>query len=80
VLHSQVPRPQLVQQLGLVPAPKGPIEILNAFAPPISTASPHPCCVPPLLAYADLLVSQQPADAVLAQELSARFLTDLLSK
>jgi hypothetical protein len=78
VLHSQVPRPQLVQLLGLVPAPHGPIELLNAFAPPLAAASPDPCCVPPLLAYADLLVSPQPCPEGLAQELRARYLVELL--
>ncbi len=78
VLHSQVPRPQLVRRLGLVAAPKGPIEILNAFAPLLSSALPDPRCVPPLLAYADLLASSQPPDAELAQELRQRYLLDLL--
>jgi len=77
-LCSQVPRPQLVPRLGLVPAPKGPIEILNAFAPPIGSASPDPRCVPPLLVYADLLASPPPAAPTLAQELRTRYLAELL--
>jgi hypothetical protein len=77
-LYSPVPRPQLVQQLGLVPAPKGSIELLNAFAPPLAGAAPDPRCVPPLLAYADLLASPGPCHAALAQELRARYLAELL--
>jgi hypothetical protein len=78
-LYSQLPRPQLVQQLGLVPSPKGPIEILNAFAPATCFAPADPRCVPPLLVYADLLASQNPAHELLAQKLRARYLAELLA-
>jgi hypothetical protein len=77
-LYSHVPRPQLVQQLGLVPAPKGSIELLHAFAPPLDSTSPDPRCVPPLLVYADLLASQKPCHEALAQELRACYLAELL--
>jgi hypothetical protein len=78
-LYSQLPRPQLVQQLDLVPSAKGPIEILNAFAPATCFAPTDPRCVPPLLVYADLLASQHPAHEQLAYELRARHLGELLA-
>jgi len=78
-LYSQLSRPELVQQLDLVPASKGPIEILNTFAPATCFASTNSRCVPPLLVYADLLASQKPAHELLAQELHTRHLTHLLA-
>lgn len=78
-LYSQLPRPQLLRQLDLVPSPKGAIEILNAFAPATSFAPTDPRCVPPLLVYADLAASQHPAHQALAHELLARHLPDLLT-
>ncbi|MFD1875280.1 type IV toxin-antitoxin system AbiEi family antitoxin [Hymenobacter bucti] len=78
-LYSQLPRPQLVQQLDLVPSPKGAIEILNAFAPATCFAPTDPRCVPPLLVYADLLTSEHPPHQVLAQALHARYLSNLLA-
>lgn len=78
-IYSHLPRPQLVRQLGLVPAPKGPIELLNAFAPATCHAPTDPSCVPPLLVYADLLATQKPADAALAHELRERYLAELLA-
>ncbi|HET9506221.1 MAG TPA: type IV toxin-antitoxin system AbiEi family antitoxin [Hymenobacter sp.] len=77
-IYSQLPRPALVQQLDLVPAPKGSIELLNAFAPAGFHAAGDADCVPPLLAYADLLASQKPEEAALAHELRARYLTELV--
>lgn len=77
-IYSHLARPQLVQQLDLVPAPKGPIELLNAFAPAAYCAPTDPRCVPPLLVYADLLATQKPADELLAQELRTRYLAELL--
>jgi hypothetical protein len=77
-LYSQLPRPQLVQQLDLVPSPKGAIEVLNAFAPATCFAPADPRCVPPLLVYADLLASQNPTQQLLAHTLHARYLGDLL--
>lgn len=78
-LYSHQPRPQLVKQLDLVPAAKGPIELLNAFAPATCFASTDPRCVPPLLVYADLLASQKPANELLAQELHTRYLAYLIT-
>ena len=78
-LYSQLPRPQLVRQLDLVPSAKGPIEIFNAFAPVTCFAPTDPRCMPPLLVYADLLASQGPADALLAQALRDRYLGELLA-
>ena len=78
-IYSHLPRPQLVQQLGLVPAPRGSIELLNAFAPAACCAPTDPRCVPPLLVYADLLATQKPADEALAHELRARYLAELLA-
>jgi hypothetical protein len=76
-IYSQLPRPQLVQQLDLVPSAKGSIEILNAFAPATCFAPTDPRCVPPLLVYADLL--ENPAHEHLAHELHARYLGKLLA-
>jgi hypothetical protein len=78
-IYSQLPRPQLVRQLDLVPSPQGCIELLNAFAPAICFAPTDPRCVPPLLAYADLLASQTLATETLAPELYARYLGELLA-
>jgi hypothetical protein len=78
-VYSQLPRPQLMQQLDLVPAPKGPVELLNAFAPATCCAAADPACVPPLLVYADLLATQKPTDAALAHELRTRYLAELLA-
>ncbi len=78
-IYSQLPRPQLVRQLDLVPSARGQIEILNAFAPATCFAPTDPRCVPPLLVYADLLASQNPAHADLAHELHARYLGKLLA-
>jgi hypothetical protein len=78
-IYSQLPRPQLVRQLDLVPSAKGPIEILNAFAPATCFAPTDPRCVPPLLIYADLLASENPAHEDLAYELHARYLGKLLA-
>lgn len=78
-LYSQLPRPQLVRQLDLVPSPKGSIELLNAFAPATCFAPTDPRCVPPLLVYADLLASPTPAIEALALELHARYLGELLA-
>jgi hypothetical protein len=78
-IYSHLPRPQLVQLLDLVPAPKGPIELLNAFAPATCCAPTHPSCVPPLLVYADLLASQKSCEEALAHELRTRYLAELLA-
>jgi hypothetical protein len=78
-IHSHVPRAQLVQQLDLVPDTKGPLELLNAFAPATCTAPTHPRCVPPLLVYADLLAHPKPAHEALAPKLRAHYLADLLA-
>lgn len=77
-LYSWLPRAQLVRQLDLVPDPKGPIEILNAFFPAVYYPPAHPGCVPPLLVYADLLASAKPASEPLAHRLRACYLKDLL--
>jgi hypothetical protein len=76
-IYSQLPRPQLVRQLDLVPSAKGAIEILNAFAPATCFAPTDPRCVPPLLVYADLLES--PAHESLAHELHASYLRKVLA-
>ena len=60
-LYSQLPRPRLVQSLGLVPARLGSIEILNTFSPTAFSAPADPLCVAPLLVYADLMQSSTPA-------------------
>ena len=77
-LYSQMPRARLAQQLDLVPYSQGQIEVLNAFIPSSFFAKSDARCVPPLLAYADLLASQKPHCAELAQQLRARYLEDLL--
>lgn len=77
VLYSQTPRSRLVQQLDLVPYTHGNVEILNAFAPPSFLAT-APRCVPPLLVYADLLATQQPANEARAQEIQGCYLGALL--
>jgi hypothetical protein len=78
-IHSHLPRPQLTQLLGLVPASKGPIELLNAFAPASFSAPTDPHCVPPLLVYADLLASPSPTAAALAATVRAHYLAELLA-
>lgn len=77
-VYSQLPRPALVRQLDLLPAPRGPIELLNAFAPGDVAAAADASCVPPLLIFADLLASQKPEAAAQARELRARYLAGLL--
>lgn len=77
-VYSQLPRPALVQQLDLLPAPRGPIELLNAFAPADFYAVAAADCVPPLLAFADLRASQRPEAAALASALHASYLVGLL--
>jgi hypothetical protein len=78
-IYSQLPRPQLIRQLDLVPSPRGSIELLNAFAPATCFAPTDPRCVPPLLAYADLLASPDPTHEPLARALCARFLADVVA-
>jgi hypothetical protein len=77
-LYSQMPRLQLIQKLDLVPHSHGHIEILNAFVPSTFFAPNDARCVPPLLVYADLLASQKPHCAELAQQVWARYLVNLL--
>lgn len=72
-LYSRLPRPQLVQTLGLLLHARGRIEVLNAFLPSNAT-SPLVSCVPPLLIYADLLVSPHPGHLALAQAIQSRYL------
>lgn len=64
----------LVAQLGLARDPAGPVVLLR---PPGTAAfeSPHPQCVHPLLAYADLLMEDHERARDAAQELYERYLS-----
>ncbi len=74
-LYTRQSRAELVRQLRLRPDPQGPLTVLEAFEPEtLPTPRPHPACVYPLLAYADLMLSLDPRNQEVAQLLYKRYL------
>jgi hypothetical protein len=74
VLYSSAPRGELMRTMRLVPDPAGAVQVL---VPPAgnSSAAPRPDCVPPLLVYADLLLSGDPRNREVAGMLAAEYLS-----
>jgi hypothetical protein len=76
-LYTRQSRGELIRQLRLRPDPQGPLTVLEAFEPQtLPTPRPHPACVYPLLAYADLMISLDPRNQEVAQRLYERYLAD----
>ncbi|SDY29978.1 hypothetical protein SAMN04488069_107116 [Hymenobacter psychrophilus] len=73
-LYSTATRPGLMRQLRLVPDPTGNIEVLPPFDDRLNFTQPTSNCVPPLLVYADLLLSGDARNREVAQQLYARYI------
>lgn len=73
-LYSTATRPALMRQLRLVPDPTGSVEVLEPFDQRLNFHHPTSQCVPPLLVYADLLLSGDARNREVAQKLYARYL------
>lgn len=73
-LYSTATRPALMRQLRMVPDPLGTVEVRPPFDQRLSATTPDGRCVPPLLAYADLLLSGDARNRETAQKLYARYL------
>lgn len=73
-LYSSATRPALMRQLRLVPDPTGSVEVLAPFDQRLNFPNPTSPCVPPLLVYADLLLSGDSRNREVAQKLYARYL------
>ncbi|GAA4001887.1 hypothetical protein GCM10022408_11490 [Hymenobacter fastidiosus] len=73
-LYSTATRPALMRQLRLVPDPTGSVEVLEPFDQRLNFHHPTSPCVPPLLVYADLLLSGDARNREVAQKLYARYL------
>ena len=71
-LYSTATRPELMRALRLVPDPAGAVQVLVPLAGG-DVASPRPDCVPPLLVYADLLLSGDPRNREVANLLNAKY-------
>ena len=73
-LYSTATRPALMRQLRLVPDPTGSVEVRVPFDDRLNFYHPTSQCVPPLLVYADLLLSGDARNREVAQKLYARYL------
>ncbi|MBW3127291.1 type IV toxin-antitoxin system AbiEi family antitoxin [Hymenobacter profundi] len=73
-LYSTATRPALMRQLRLVPDPTGPVEVLAPFDDRLNFTNPTSPCVPPLLVYADLLLSGDARNREVAEKLYARYI------
>ena len=73
-LYSTATRPALMRQLRLVPDPTGSVEVRVPFDDRLNFHNPTSQCVPPLLVYADLLLSGDARNREVAQKLYARYL------
>ncbi len=73
-LYTRLSRMEFVRQLRLIPDPHGPLTVLEAFEPAnLPVPRPHPACVYPLLAYADLMLSLDPRNREVAQLLYSKY-------
>ena len=63
-----------MRQLRLVPDPTGSVEVRVPFDDRLNFHNPTSQCVPPLLVYADLLLSGDARNREVAQKLYARYL------
>jgi hypothetical protein len=73
-LYSAATRPALMRQLRLVPDPAGNVEVWPLFDQRLGFTSATSRCVPPLLVYADLLLSGDARSREAADKLYARYL------
>ncbi|UOQ69169.1 type IV toxin-antitoxin system AbiEi family antitoxin [Hymenobacter volaticus] len=73
-LYSLATRPALMRQLGLVPDPTGNVEVRVPFTQTLPAAPAAPNCVPPLLVYADLILSGDARNHEVADQFYARYL------
>ncbi len=72
-LYSTAARGELMRALRLVPDPAGAVQVLVPLEGG-EVASPRPDCVPPLLVYADLILSGDPRNREVADLLYAEYL------
>lgn len=77
-LYSGVDRAKLCNQLGLVPHKHGALEVLTPFGNFASTPHASAACAPPLLVYADLVLSDTDLSRDLARRIAAHYLPDLV--
>jgi hypothetical protein len=73
-LYSNATRAALMRQLRLVPDPLGNVEVRPPFDERLTFTIPTSRCVPPLLVYADLLLSGDARNREVADKLYARYL------
>lgn len=73
-LYSTATQPALMRHLRVVPDPLGTVEVRPPFDQRLSATTPDGHCVPPLLVYADLLLSGDARNRETAQKLYARYL------
>jgi len=76
-LYSTLSRSEVMRQLRLVPDPAGNVEVLSPMPTALAVERAHPHAVPPLLAYADLLLTAEPRNRDVAHLLHEHYLSDL---
>lgn len=76
-LYSTLSRSAVMRNLRLVPDPTGNVEVLSPMPTALAVEQAHPQAVPPLLAYADLLLTADPRNRDVAHLLYERYLSDL---
>ncbi|WP_324680589.1 type IV toxin-antitoxin system AbiEi family antitoxin [Hymenobacter sp. GOD-10R] len=76
-IYSTLPRSAVMGQLRLVPDPAGNVEVLSPMPTSLNVERVYPQAVPPLLVYADLLLTADPRNREVAHLLHERYLSDL---
>ncbi|MEM9987099.1 MAG: type IV toxin-antitoxin system AbiEi family antitoxin [Bacteroidota bacterium] len=79
-LYSQVKTVEVLKILKAIPDPEGPIEVLKVFWPSQLSADPDVTHVPPLLAFADLVNTQDVRNLQTAHRIHERYLSYLFTE
>jgi hypothetical protein len=73
-LYSTAARGEVMRHLRLVPDAAGKVEVVRPMATTLKPARPQPLAVPPLLAYADLLLTADPRNREVAHLVHEHYL------
>ena len=79
-LYSRLTKAETMIALRAIPDPEGPIEVLKTFWPSALPQKPDAPQVPPLLAYADLVATQDVRNLQTAQRIHGKYLDHLFAE